>query len=136
MSNIFENKVAPRGMKSTGPNKFHHNLSFDNASNRQKNSFSKTHNANNLTMNDFVDLMTNEGRTHGVFDQKNPALITAEAERWKEFNSYELDNHNIRTRDKIKNEINNMLQNSVSISSADMVVQQDKKMQDIDITVQ
>ena len=108
MSNIFENKVAPRGMKSSGVNKFHHNLSFDNASNRQKNSFSKTQNANNLTMNDFVDLMTNEGRTHGVFDKRNPALITAEAERWKEFNSYELENHNIRTRDKIKNEINNM----------------------------
>ena len=59
-------------------------------------------------MNDFVDFMTNEGRTHGVFDKRNPALITAEAERWKEFNSYELENHNIRTRDKIKNEINNM----------------------------
>jgi hypothetical protein len=35
-------------------------------------------------------------------------LITAEAERWKEFNSYELNNHNIRTRDRIKGEINNM----------------------------
>lgn len=67
MTNIFENKTAPRGMKSTGMNKFHQNLSFDNASNRQKSGFNKTHGAGNLNMHDFVDLMSNEGRGHGVF---------------------------------------------------------------------
>lgn len=62
MSNIFENKTAPRGMKANGANKFHQNLSFDNASNRQKSGFNKTQGPGNMNMNDFVDLMSNEGK--------------------------------------------------------------------------
>ena len=57
-------------------------------------------------MHDFADMMASTG---GVFNRQwNPVLITAEAERWKEFNSYELINHNNKTRDRIKGEINNM----------------------------
>ena len=62
MTKIFENKTAPRGMRTSGENNFHQNLSFDNSKNQ--NPFSKTQNNMNLT--DFVDLMANEtGR--GVF---------------------------------------------------------------------
>lgn len=34
-------------------------------------------------------------------------LTTAEAERWKEYNSYENKDHNQKTREKLREQINN-----------------------------
>lgn len=34
-------------------------------------------------------------------------LTTAEAERWKEFNSYEPRNHNQKVREKLREQLNN-----------------------------
>ena len=58
MTNIFENKTGPKGMKGSTQNAFNQNLSFDNASQRKGASFAKTQGPSNLTMSDFVDMMS------------------------------------------------------------------------------
>lgn len=57
--------------------------------------------------------MVQQDAGRSVFNQthhpRNHAkvLTTAEAERWKEFNSYEPRNHNQKVREKLREQLNN-----------------------------
>lgn len=60
---------------------------------------------NGIFLNDLV--AADPGQS--VFKQthKPLALTTAEAERWKEFNSYEPRNHNQKVKEKLREQLNN-----------------------------
>ena len=53
------------------------------------------------------DLIAAADTGRSVFGQYEAPKTTAEAERWKEFNSFESKDHNTKTRDKLREEINN-----------------------------
>lgn len=57
----------------------------------------------NMFLSDLINADTNRS----VFAQRPPVMTTAEAERWKEFNSYENRDHNQKTRERMREEINN-----------------------------
>jgi len=41
-----------------------------------------------------------------VFTKEPPVMTTAEAERWKEYNSYEATDHNTKTKDRQREQFN------------------------------
>ena len=57
--------------------------------------------------NMFLSDMIHNDTNRSVFAPKPAVMTTAEAERWKEFNSYENRDHNQKTRERLREEINN-----------------------------
>ena len=62
MTNIFENKTVPRGMRTSGESQFNQAQSFDNTKNPAV--YNRTQNG--MALNDFVDLIANES-AHSAF---------------------------------------------------------------------
>lgn len=60
-------------------------------------------NNGNMFLTDLINADTNRS----VFAARPIVQTTAEAERWKEFNSYEDRDHNMKTRERLREEINN-----------------------------
>ena len=55
---------------------------------------------------------------------KTPVLTTAEAQRWKEFNSYEMRDFRQKQREALKNEINNISHKIASAREAQLKASQ------------
>ena len=112
MEDIFENKDLP-------PKAFTHAMVTPQA-NKGKTVFSspdeRIANANILNRTQdmrgggiFLNELVAADTNRSVFNQThNPKVLTAaEAERWKEYNSYEPRHHNQKIREKLREQLNN-----------------------------